>query len=125
MRDAARKSAALLAALLCLIAPLRAVEEAWRTDGRSVRGTLTLDRGELHFKPSEGAETPLAKFTRIRFADKTPTPFRAGGGRRVRLRDGQLITGQILKLDKDTLTLRTAWAARVALPLAAVASNDP
>ncbi|HEY7424749.1 MAG TPA: hypothetical protein VH682_11015 [Gemmataceae bacterium] len=90
-----------------------------------MRGTLTLDKGELHFKPSEGEETPLAKFTRIRFADKTPPPFRAGGGRRVRLRDGQLITGQVLGLDKEMLTLRTAWAARVELPRAAVASIDP
>jgi hypothetical protein len=108
-----------------LIAPSRAAEEAWRIDGRHLRGTLTLDRGELHFKPSEGAETPLAKFTRVRFAEKTPPPFRVGGGRRVRLRDGQIITGQLLGLDKDTLTLRTAWAARLALPRAAVASIDP
>jgi hypothetical protein len=111
--------------LACLIAPSRAAEEAWRIDGRHLRGTLTLDRGELHFKPSEGAETPLAKFTRVRFADKTPPPFRAGGGRRVRLRDGQIITGQFLGLDKDALTLRTAWAARLALPRAAAASIDP
>ncbi len=108
-----------------LIAPLGAAEEAWRTDGRHLRGTLLLDQGELHFKPSEGAETPLAKFTRVRFAEKTPPPFRAGGGRRVHLRDGQIITGQILGLDKDTLTLRTAWAARIMLPRAAVASVDP
>ncbi len=41
------------------------------------------------------------------------------------LRDGELITGPFLGLDKNTLTLRAAWAARVELPRAAVASIDP
>ncbi|HEY7315149.1 MAG TPA: hypothetical protein VH643_37730 [Gemmataceae bacterium] len=125
MRDIVGKLAGLLASLACLIAPLRAAEEAWRPDGRHLRGRLTLDRGELHFTPREGEEAPLARFTRVRFADASPTPFRAGGGRRVRLRDGQIITGQIVGLDKDTLTLRTAWAARLELPRIAVASVDP
>ncbi len=47
------------------------------------------------------------------------------GGRRVRLWDGEQITGQILDITKDTVRLRTAWAARLELPRAAVASVDP
>ena len=51
--------------------------------------------------------------------------FRAGGGRRICLWDGERISGQILDANKDTLRLRTAWAARVELPRAAVASVEP
>jgi hypothetical protein len=54
-----------------------------------------------------------------------PLPFRAGGGRRVFLRDGERISGQILDLNKDALRLRTAWAARLELPRTAVASIEP
>lgn len=50
--------------------------------------------------------------------------FRAGGGRRAQLWDGERISGQILDLNKDVLRLRTAWAARLELPRAAVASID-
>ncbi|HEY7330446.1 MAG TPA: hypothetical protein VH592_22590 [Gemmataceae bacterium] len=51
--------------------------------------------------------------------------FRSGGGRRVRLWDGERISGQILDVNKDALRLRTAWAARLELPRAAVASIEP
>jgi hypothetical protein len=125
MGDAAWRWGGVLAAMSWLVTSLPAAEQAWRTDGRHVRGTLTLDKGRLRFTPAEGEAIPLADIARIRFADQTPPPFRAGGGRRVVLRDGQRITGQLLRLDKDTLTLRTAWAAKIALPRAAVASIDP
>ncbi len=51
--------------------------------------------------------------------------FRAGGGRRVRLWDGERISGQIQELNKDILRLRTAWAARLDLPRAALAAVEP
>lgn len=111
--------------LACLLSPLAGAEEAWRGDGRHLHGHLTLDDGKLRFQPTEGAALAPADFTRIRFAEGTPTPFRAGGGRRVRLWDGQQITGQILDLNKETLRLRTAGAARLELPRAAVASIEP
>src|SRR5579875_1312619 len=57
--------------------------------------------------------------------ETAPMLFRAGGGRRVYLWDNQQITGQILDLNKDTLQLRTAWATRLELPRAAVASIGP
>jgi hypothetical protein len=115
----------LVLAILGLTTPLAAAEEAWRADGRHLRGSLLLDQGRLRFTPTEGEAVPLADLTRIRFAGGTPTPFRAGGGRRVRLRDGERITGQLLELDENTVTLRTAWAARIELPRAAVASIEP
>lgn len=61
----------------------------------------------------------------LRAGEKTPALFRAGGGRRVHLRDGERISGQILDIDKDTVRLRTAWAARLELPRAAVTSIEP
>ncbi|MGH7171416.1 MAG: hypothetical protein ACRELF_06895 [Gemmataceae bacterium] len=111
--------------LSCLLSPLSSSEEAWRGDGQRLRGNLTLDGGQLRFHPTEGAALAPANLKRIRFAEGKPVPFRAGGGRRVRLWDGERITGQILDLNKDTLFLRTAWAARVELPRAAVASIEP
>lgn len=60
----------------------------------------------------------------LKAGEKAPLLFRAGGGRRVHLWNGEHITGQILDVDKDTVRLRTAWAARLELPRAAVSSID-
>ncbi|HTU21055.1 MAG TPA: hypothetical protein VMG10_23585 [Gemmataceae bacterium] len=116
---------AVLLGLACLLSPLSSAEEAWRSDGQRLLGNLTLDDGQLRFQPTKGAALTPTKLTRIRFAEGRPTPFRAGGGRRVRLWDGEQITGQILELNKETLRLRTAWAARLELPRDAVASIEP
>ena len=43
----------------------------------------------------------------------------------MRLWDGECITGQLLELNKDTLRMRTAWAARLEMPRAAVAAIEP
>jgi hypothetical protein len=61
----------------------------------------------------------------LRAGEGNPELFRAGGGRRVRLWDGERISGQIQELNKDILRLRTAWATRLDLPRAGVASIDP
>jgi hypothetical protein len=61
----------------------------------------------------------------LRAEERMPLLFRAGGGRRVQLWDGERISGQILDLTKDSLRLRTAWAARLELPRAAVAFLSP
>ena len=61
----------------------------------------------------------------LRAGEKGTELFRAGGGRRVRLWDGEQISGQIQELNKDILRMRTAWAARLDLPRAAVACIDP
>jgi hypothetical protein len=56
--------------------------------------------------------------------ERTPVPFHAAGGRRVRLWDGEQISGQIFEVNKDTLRMRTAWAERLELPRAAAASIE-
>jgi hypothetical protein len=61
----------------------------------------------------------------LRAGEKAPLLFRGGGGRRVHLWDGERISGQILELNKDTVRLRTAWAARLELPRTAVSSIEP
>jgi hypothetical protein len=119
-----RQAVGVLLAMLVVLSPLLAVEEAWRGDGRSLRGLLMLTDGQLRFQPTEGAAIPSTELRRIRFEGPAPPPFRAGGGRRVTLWDGQRITGQFLSLNKEKLVLRTAWAARLEVPRAAVASLD-
>src|SRR5690242_3702328 len=104
--------------------PFSSADEAWRTDGQRLHGTLTLDGGQLHFKPTDGGDLTLAAIKRFRFTDKPLSPFRVGAGRRVLLRDGQRISGQIRNLSKETLSLRTAWAARLELPRTAVVAID-
>jgi hypothetical protein len=115
----------ILLCLACLLSPLSRAEEARRIDGRWMPGNLTLDGEQLRFQPAQGAAFTPTDLTPIRFAEGRPTPFRAGGGRRVRLWDGEQISGQILALNKETLRLRTAWEARLELPRAAVASIEP
>jgi hypothetical protein len=90
-----------------------------------VEGRLTLNDGRLHFHAKGGEVIPMTDVTRIRFAETGATPFRAGGGRRVRLSDGEHITGRFLGLNKDAVTLRTAWAEKVEVPRPAVVSVDP
>ena len=116
------RSAVLAAA--CLAAPLLHGEEARRTDGRRVPGSLTLGaNGRLSFTPRGGrAPVPAEEFARVRFGPATPAPFRVGAGHRVRLHDGQQLTGQFLGLDKEGLALRTAWSEKVVLPRGAAAA---
>lgn len=116
---------AALLGLTGLFSALSGAEEAWRSDGRRLHGNLTLDGGQLRFQPTQGVALGPADLTRIRFAEGTSRPFRVGDGRRVRLWDGEQLTGRILELNKETLHLRTAWADRLELPRAAVASIDP
>ncbi len=125
MRDVAGKLGLIGLGILALASPLPAAEEAWLGNGQRVEGSLTLNDGQLHFRAKHGEEVPLAGVTRIRFAQTTTTPFRAGGGRRVRLHGGEQITGQLLALTKDSVSLRTTWAPKVELPRSAVVSVDP
>jgi hypothetical protein len=106
-----------------LAAPLLHGEEAFRPDGRRVPGRLTLGAGgRLSFTPRDGDPVPAEEFARVRFAPATPAPFRVGAGHRVRLHDGQQLTGQLLGLDQEGLVLRTAWSVKAVLPRGAVAA---
>jgi hypothetical protein len=103
---------------------LLTADEVVRADGRRLTGRLTLDaKGRPRFTPA-GRTTPLSPtdIAAVRFDDGPPAPFRVGAGHRVRLQDGQLLTGQLLSLNKESLRLRTAWAEQVELPRAAVAA---
>jgi hypothetical protein len=124
MRAVVGSVGAMLLGMLVVRAQLPAAEEAWRADGRRMPGALTLEQGRLRFTPTAGEKVALNDIARIRFPKKPLMPFRVGGGRRVWLRDGQRITCQLLGIDKDKLTMRTAWSDRLELPRAAVASID-
>jgi hypothetical protein len=116
-----RTGAVALALLLASQAP--ADEEAHRPDGRRVSGTLSLDAdNRLRFAPAGQASIPAEELSLIRFSRALPEPFRIAAPHRVLFRDGQQLTGQLLGLDSDALTLRTAWADRLGVPRAAVAA---
>lgn len=93
-------------------------------NGRRIAGTLAFEKKRLNFTSRRGEAYPLADVARIVFAKTAPAPFRVSGGRRVHLRDGQQITGQLLGLNEEKLVLRTAWAERLELPRAALAAID-
>jgi hypothetical protein len=124
-RPGRAKWGAVCALLACLaVASPLAADEALLKDGRRVPGELTLgDNGRLRFTPAgRVAPLPPADLAAVRFADAAPPPFRAASGFRVRLQDGQMLTGQLVGLNKEALRLRTAWAGEVELPRAAVAA---
>jgi hypothetical protein len=111
---------------LSLLAPARAAEEALLPNGRRVAGSLALQAGRPLFTPAAGGDAlPMQNVTFVQFNGPSPAPFRAGLARRVVLRDGQRLTGELLGLDRERLNLRTAWADKLALPRAAVASLTP
>ncbi len=70
MRDVAWRLAGAVA-MACLVSPLSAAEQAWRTDGRHVLGELTLDKGRLRFHSTEGEDIPIADLSRVRFGGAT------------------------------------------------------
>jgi hypothetical protein len=107
-----------------LLAPARA-DEARLANGRSVPGTLTLTRsGRLLFTPTDRrVRVAPADLTQVRFT-AAPPAFRAGAGHRLRLRAGGHLTGLFLGLDRDALTLRTAWANKQAVPRASTAALE-
>jgi hypothetical protein len=113
---------AALLAFAALAAGPAAADEALLQGGRRLPGTLRLaPDGRLRFAPRTGETLPASDLARVRL-DGPPPPFRAGGGWRVHLRDGEQLTGQLLGLDGDKVCLRTAWADRLEVPRPAVAA---
>jgi hypothetical protein len=113
-------------ALSLLAGAAPAAEEAHLSDGRRLAGSLTLQAGRLSFTPAAGgAAVPIQDIASVQFNAPPSTPFRAGFARRVVLRDGEQFTGELLGLSGDGLSLRTAWAGKLTLPRAEVASLTP
>ncbi len=109
-------------ALLGVVPGGRADEEALCSNGRRVRGTLTItEGGTLRFVPT-GQENPLATdaVDGVRFDPTAAVVSRAGSALRATLADGQHVTGELLKLDGDRVQLRPAWSERVELKRSAV-----
>jgi hypothetical protein len=122
MRSFRGPTAAILAALV--LATASPADEALRTDGKRVSGTLTFDdTGRPRFTP-KGQTEPLPPETvrSVRLDAPPPTPFRVAVGHVVVLRTGERLTGQLLGLDSDVLRLRMPWAERVEVPRGAVAA---
>jgi hypothetical protein len=106
-----------------LLLPSLRADEASFKDGRRLAGALRLGKtGRLLFSPRKGASVPLADLAEVRLTPTPSPPLRLTGARRVRLTDGQQLTGGFLGLQKKSLVLRTAWADKVSVPRAAVAA---
>jgi hypothetical protein len=112
-----RRASAVVVVCTVLAAPAGAGEEGL-VGGRRLPGTLSLTReGRLLFTPADRRKgRPTSTFTQVRFNGSTPPPFRAGGAHRLRLRGGGRLTGLFLGLDRESLSLRTAWSLRLAVP---------
>jgi hypothetical protein len=103
---------------------VRADEEAICSNGRRVRGTLTVtEGGTLHFVPA-GQDKPLPAdaLEGIRIDPAAAVVSRAGNSLRANLADGQHLTGELLKLDGERAQLRPAWVERIDLSRNAVVS---
>jgi hypothetical protein len=113
--------------MLVGVPPAHAGEEAYRADGRRVAGSLTLrEDGSLRFMPAgRGGPLPPEDLARVRFPAGRPPVFRVGGGHRVHLHDGQHLTGELLALDNDVLTVRTAWSERLNISRAGIVGITP
>jgi hypothetical protein len=116
----------LLGAALCLATLLpatRAADEAVLPDGQRRPGVLTFAGGRLHFQPA-GSQAPLAltDVHAVRFPAGPLPPLLAARVHRVTLPHGQVLTGQLLGLDRERLRLRSAWAEDLTVPRSAVAA---
>src|SRR5262249_9320632 len=113
--------------VLVSVPSARTGEEAYRTDGHRVAGSLTLgEDGSLRFTPAgQGGPVPSADLARVRFPAGRPAVFRVGGGHRIHLHDGQHLTGELLALEDEVVVLRTAWAERLNIPRAGIVGITP
>jgi len=90
-------------------------EEAVRKDGTRIEGTLKLSAtGRFTFQSAESAE-PIDGLDLVRLIAKPPGA-KLGVLHQVRLIRGQVIHGELLKLDAEQLHLRTVWADSIPIP---------
>ena len=95
-------------------------EEAVGRDGQKWSGELERGTdGRLRFRTG-GRNLPVNDLALIRFPASANPPLRAPVLHRIQLREGQSLTGELLRADAEKLHLRTAWADSLAVPRAAV-----
>lgn len=115
-----RVSTLILGVVVFGAVPSRA-DEALLPDGHSRSGTLVLSpQGRLLFETAGRSLTP-PEFQAVRFAAPAIVP-RPEGNHQVLLTDGQRLTGALLGVDAQAVTLHTHWSGRVAVPRNAVAA---
>jgi hypothetical protein len=117
------RSVTLLLIATALLASALPADEAVRSDGRTERGTLRLEKsGQLFFTPAAARKLiSREELSEVRFDNKSPV-FRGAPGHLLQLPDGQQIAGVFLGLEKDQLLLRTAWAERLSVPRTAASA---
>ncbi|HJZ89848.1 MAG TPA: hypothetical protein VKE40_03175 [Gemmataceae bacterium] len=95
-------------------------DEAVRGDGSRVAGRLTLtDTGRFTFTAADRSES-VARLDQFQFAPKAPPDPPAALWHQVHLGRGEVVRGEIRRLDDHHLHLRTAWADTLAVPRAAI-----
>ena len=118
----------LLILVLCLLDFLRAhaatvviVDSQERKESASLELT---PRGAFHLSV-HGKPIPLDGIRAIRFPSAESPTLRSIQLHRVLLVDGQVLHGEVLALDADQLTLKTAWTAKLCIPRGAVMMISP
>jgi hypothetical protein len=95
-------------------------DEAVRGDGSRVAGRLTLvGTGRFAFTSADRSES-VASLDRVRLAPKPPPDPPAALWHQVHLGRGEIVLGEVRRLDDEHLHLRTAWADSLAIPRAVV-----
>lgn len=101
--------------------PAARADEATLPNGRRLNGNLQLTDGRLRFSAAKQSFR-LDELHRVRFPAPTLPSVRPAVLHRIRLRDGQALTGELLGLDTRNLRLRPPWAGRLTIPRHAVAA---
>ncbi len=90
-------------------------DEGVRKDGTRTQGTLKLAAtGRFTFQTA-GATEPIDRLDLVRLGAKSPDA-KLGIHHQVRLIRGQIVHGELLKLDEEHLYLRTGWANSLLIP---------
>jgi hypothetical protein len=107
---------------LVLVPGLARADDAVLRDGRHLTGTVSVEAGRWRFLPG-GTEKPLDIDAprSVRLETALSPVLHASLPVRVRLRDGQTLTGGFLDLDGKRLSLRTAWATNLSVPRTSLA----
>lgn len=118
-----RRAALLLLTLTAAPAAAQGLAvDARPAEGPPASGELTLGpKGAFRFR---GTTKPLAPedVTAFRPTGQRPASFRSPFPVRVRLLQRQVITGEIVGVDRGRITLRTSWADSVSIPRGAAES---